>query len=453
VTQPSSPDLWDLDRIRQLVTQNELERGKIEYKCELGNGHKTLEAIAALANTFAGTVLVGVNETQTGTDRITGVDAGERDRLSRMCWDQLVPPFTPDIIPIKLDHGDKYVLAVTIDPYYARRPVMLTQGNKTLVRTEGHNVPADWYRLRDLFAEQPASTQDTGLPSADPSIYTRQGEYPDTNLAIRGRLLLTGPRGRPHHVTEPARKAVLAMLNGNDSTLTNNGALTQIMGQIFPGGWNVQKWQLDGRASTQQFNARWEGLQPDGRRLTEARLHVKLTSRPAYGDTLFIRLDALLTDPRRTREHDGGSWDIRQTDNPLAPTMAFRRSTDAEKPSALPRLPPGTPVGPFLDLGALRQLMLDTLGTLWGPPADTLSTGILGQPLGPPLTSTSPSSPPPSTGIWRSPRSTNTSTSAPLISSPGTPPAPGRTSDPSSQTAHSSAEPSRPKSSTTGSSG
>jgi len=157
VTIPAGPDEWDLSRIQQLVTDNDLERARIEYKRELGNGNKALEAIAALANTFGGVVLIGVDETKQGTGKLTGVDAGERDRLARLCWDQLVPPFNPQIIPIRLDPSDKYVLAVVVDPEHTRRPVMLTQGNKVLIRLEGNNKPADWYRLRELFAEQHAS--------------------------------------------------------------------------------------------------------------------------------------------------------------------------------------------------------------------------------------------------------------------------------------------------------
>ena len=165
VASPSAPGEWDLDRIRQLVTQNDLERGRTEYKRELGNGRATLESIAALANTFGGMVLVGVDETKNGLGRLTGVVAGECDKLARRCSDQLVPPFSPQIIPIKLGRGDRYVLVVLVDPDHARRPVMLTQGNKVLVRVNGHNVTADWYRLRDLFAEQPASSLPTALPA------------------------------------------------------------------------------------------------------------------------------------------------------------------------------------------------------------------------------------------------------------------------------------------------
>jgi Putative DNA-binding domain len=76
---------WDLDRLRQLVAENDLERGRIEYKRELGNGQKALEAITALANTFGGVVLIGVDEGQPpGDSRLNGVTAGERDRLVRL---------------------------------------------------------------------------------------------------------------------------------------------------------------------------------------------------------------------------------------------------------------------------------------------------------------------------------------------------------------------------------
>ena len=61
MTIPAIPDQWDLVRLQQLVAEQDLERARIEYKRELGNGYSALEAIAALANTFGGVVLMGVN--------------------------------------------------------------------------------------------------------------------------------------------------------------------------------------------------------------------------------------------------------------------------------------------------------------------------------------------------------------------------------------------------------
>ena len=111
VTTPPGSDAWDLARIQQIVAQNDLERGRIEYKRELGNGRKTLEAITALGNTFGGVVLVGVDEDKQGLDRLIGVPADQRTRLVSMCWSQLTPPFSPDIIPVSLGHDDLYILS------------------------------------------------------------------------------------------------------------------------------------------------------------------------------------------------------------------------------------------------------------------------------------------------------------------------------------------------------
>ena len=88
------------------------------------------------------------------------------------------PPFGPEIVPISLGHDDLYVLAVVVNTDYIRRPIMLNQGNRILVRLEDQNQPPDWYRLRDLFTEQAPSDEDIWLPSADPGIYIGQGRYP-----------------------------------------------------------------------------------------------------------------------------------------------------------------------------------------------------------------------------------------------------------------------------------
>jgi hypothetical protein len=320
VTTPASQDAWDLDRVRQIVIQNDLERGRIEYKRELGNGRKALEAITALANTFSGVVLVGIDEDKQGLDRLTGVYAADRARLVSLCWSQLTPPFSPEIIPISLGHGDLYVLAVVINTDYIRRPIMLNQGNKVLVRLEGENQPPDWYRLRDLFTEQAPSYQDTRLPPADPSISTHQGQYPDVDLVLRGRLLLVGPRGRPAQITGRGRTAALTALNSNETPLTAAGSsLVRLMSVMVPRAFGANEWRLDGLADIWRFSARWETLAspPSGRRLTEARVRVEITPRPAQGDTLLITLDALLTDSRRPTPLDVLK-DSRQVEDALA---------------------------------------------------------------------------------------------------------------------------------------
>ena len=85
-----------------------------------------------MAHTFGRVVLMGVDEDKQGLNRLSGVPAAERNRLVSMCWSQLTPPFSPEIIPIKLNHDDRYILATVINTDYIRRPVMLNKGNKVL---------------------------------------------------------------------------------------------------------------------------------------------------------------------------------------------------------------------------------------------------------------------------------------------------------------------------------
>jgi len=347
---PTGNEAWDLARVQQLVSQNNLERGRLEYKRELDNGRKTLEAITALANTFGGVVLIGVDEDRQGLDRLAGVAASERTRLVSMCWNQLTPPFSPEIIPISLGHDDLYIFAVVINTDYLRRPVMLSRENKVLVRLEDQNQAPDWYRLRDLFTEQASSFQDAQLPPAEP-----RRSHSDTDLIVRGRLFLSGPRSQPSQIGGTSRTQILAVLNSNDTPLTGNGsALVGLMHQmVAENSFGANKWDLAGLANMREFSALWQGLDVTGRALTQARIRVETTPRPAQGDTILVTLDAILTDPRYpAQEHH--------------PAAAQER------------------LSPFVGIGALRGLMLDIMGTLWGQTGEAISTGIFGQPLGPP---------------------------------------------------------------------
>jgi hypothetical protein len=339
-----------------------LERARIEYKRELTG--KVLEAIAALANTFGGVVLIGVDEDKQGTGRLTGVDASARDRLARMCWDTLVPPYSPEIIPIKLDPGDTYVLVVLVDPDYARRPVMLSQGKKIPVRIEGHNVPADWYRLRELFAEEREGDLPVTLLPPGNFVPTPGTSHPD--LGLRARLLLVGPRGRRSHITEPARTAILASLNSGEDPLTGTASAIVALMHAWAGGpWGSNSWRLDGRTGPSGLSARWEGLLSTGQALTRARLAVDLSPATATERTrLTITLEALLTNPRRAARGN-----------------QFKDALDRDGQSSyLAEIEPT----PFIHLNDLRRLVLNTLATLWGPLGAHASTAILGQPLGPP---------------------------------------------------------------------
>ncbi|MHB1595847.1 MAG: AlbA family DNA-binding domain-containing protein [Streptosporangiaceae bacterium] len=364
---------WDLDRLRQIVAENELERGRVEYKRELGNGHSTLEAVSALANTFGGVVLIGVDEQQpSGDSRLTGVAARERDRLVSFCWDQLTPPYSPEIVPVPLGRDDLYVHVVVVDPDRARRPVMLNRGNKVLVRLEGGNQAPDWYRLRELFAEPSGGAGEPGLRPPDTSPHRRPGETVDADLGVRGRLMLPGPRGAAGRVSESLRRTVLESLNSRDAPLTGTGSsVMDLVLQMCGGKAGGGTWVLGGAASTSRFMARWEARSSEGRRLADAGFQV-MAAAESGRTVLRVSLDVLLTDSRRPAASSTGN-----SDHPAAGDAgpAPEETDQAEDPER---------TVPFIGLGALRGLMLDLTGTLWGSAVQALVAGITGQPLGPP---------------------------------------------------------------------
>jgi len=190
---------------------------------------------------------------------------------------------------------------------------------------------------------------------------------PHADLGIRGRLLLTGPRGRSHYITDAVRKAILTTLKGIEAPVTGTqSTLVAIMGTWVTGDWGADSWRLIAPANTQILNAHWQGYAPGGQTLTEARVNIQLTHTHAQGDDLLITVESLLTNPSRAT---GGDAVKGQIDNPDHASAVY-----------LQELPPT----PFVHLDGLRRLMLDILATLWGPLGQQTSTSILGQPLGPP---------------------------------------------------------------------
>ncbi len=123
-----------------------------------------------------------------------------------MCWSQLTPPFSPEIIPIRLDPA-----TATSWPSSSTRlhpPARHAQpGQQGLVRLEGQNQAPDWYRLRDLFAEQAPSYADTQPATSGPRHLHPPGPYPDGPRPARPAAPHRAPRTPlPDHRPHPRRR-------------------------------------------------------------------------------------------------------------------------------------------------------------------------------------------------------------------------------------------------------
>ncbi|WP_430378404.1 AlbA family DNA-binding domain-containing protein [Streptomyces sp. B1-3] len=136
----------------------------VEYKRA---GEKPIEAVAALANTYGGLLLVGVEEGETGVpSEIRGVPLGEKEKLVNQMGTGFDPPWSPEVIEVPCnEQGDKVVLVVRIDRATVPRPIVLN--GSISVRLDARNAKANRQMMR-LLLDDPNSQ-----PEPRPSLPTR----------------------------------------------------------------------------------------------------------------------------------------------------------------------------------------------------------------------------------------------------------------------------------------
>ncbi|MEU5885002.1 ATP-binding protein [Spirillospora sp. NPDC047279] len=151
----AAPSQVTIEQIRRLVSLVGPEAPMLEYKANMTS--TIAKAVAALANTYGGLVLVGVTDDR----EITGVKEKTIEAVSQHCHSVLEPPWVPEVLPVPMDDGSgKYVLVLRVVPGIAPRPLLLD--GAAPIRHNNTTHPATRQQLAALFAEQ-----DT-LAQADP---------------------------------------------------------------------------------------------------------------------------------------------------------------------------------------------------------------------------------------------------------------------------------------------
>ncbi|MFE1579322.1 AlbA family DNA-binding domain-containing protein [Streptomyces fradiae] len=152
----SAADLT-IERIRALASRpDQVESLTLEYKREYSRG--VVKSIAAMANTYGGMILVGINDkVEPGVDRVVGVDAQEEiDKIASGCREKLDPPWEPTFIPVPFNDGTgRSVVVIRVDANVAPRPLLIDL--QAPIRLSGQNSIADRDRLLKLAREEPSA--------------------------------------------------------------------------------------------------------------------------------------------------------------------------------------------------------------------------------------------------------------------------------------------------------
>lgn len=137
------------------------------------------DTVAAMANSYGGVVLVGVDndpKDQNLPGSLRGVQPSDKDRLvSKMVTVFDPPGWCPDVIPVTIDATT--LLVVRVDPDSVPRP-LLHKGT-VKIRVDGRNDTADRRLLQLLF--QQSVYEPTVMPGIDPRF------SPDQHLAPQHR--------------------------------------------------------------------------------------------------------------------------------------------------------------------------------------------------------------------------------------------------------------------------
>ena len=148
--------------IEQFCQQGIEESTFLDFKVDFPKD--LAKTIAAMANTFGGLVLIGVDETDTGAARLPlvgiAMQRGLEERVLNTILDSMSPPVIPEIFTCLSPAGDKAIVVIRVQQSeYA--PHALHHNSSIYIRTGKRNKPEDladleridWLRDRRKKAE------------------------------------------------------------------------------------------------------------------------------------------------------------------------------------------------------------------------------------------------------------------------------------------------------------
>ncbi len=136
-----------------------MESTALELKRERTH-HNVLNAVAAMANTVGGVILLGVDEAKPIFDESPGVSADDLTAVLSQCQQVLDPAVTPEVIPVAIPGKDRVILVIRVPAEPHLWPVV--KNGQVFLRNPGQTVAATHDQILDLVRRRDAPSQ--GLP-------------------------------------------------------------------------------------------------------------------------------------------------------------------------------------------------------------------------------------------------------------------------------------------------
>ena len=224
-------DAVDVAMVQSFLDLQIEENLTVEYKSAGDSG--ALEAAAAMANTYGGLVLYGVQKLPGYADRpgeLAGVAPGEKEKLvNKGASGGFDPPWWfPEVISVPIGIDGKVVLILRIDAERAPRPVLYKGSIR--IRLNGRTDVADRRLARQLFQEsEPPTPGGSQSPKRWPSAYMEpfgsHSSPPDVVVRLVCGQSLRGGPARPS-LGGAAYRAIMEVIEAFDvgvSTMLGRG--------------------------------------------------------------------------------------------------------------------------------------------------------------------------------------------------------------------------------------
>jgi hypothetical protein len=266
-----------IERVRALVQQIGPEAPTVEYKEQMTN--TIAEGIAALANTYGGLLLVGVSDDR----QVKGVKEKTIESVAEHCAAKIEPPWVPPIITVPLGQGsDRSVLVLRVVPGQHPRPLLVD--GAAPVRHQNTTHPADWHRLKDLFAEADAIRQDDAWSIQAPTVPQGADGTPDGTVDFLIRSGLEFPASREAKWRALSEKTVAAFTDALEQSPLITVMVRLALGD--PHNGDSDRFSPRGHNRSRRVTLEWwcapTGWPQDKPKPMEARVRLEVPG--SYGD-------------------------------------------------------------------------------------------------------------------------------------------------------------------------
>lgn len=137
--------------IERFCEQGTAENTYLEYKRDFPND--LAKPIAAMANTFGGLIMIGIDETDAGTPQLPlkGIEAqrGLEERVLNTILDSMTPPVIPEIATCLNGTSERAIVVIRV-PQSEHAPHALHRNSAVYIRTGKRNKPEDFADLERI---------------------------------------------------------------------------------------------------------------------------------------------------------------------------------------------------------------------------------------------------------------------------------------------------------------